>query len=198
MSSKKLNLATITKIGVLSALAGALMFLEFPIFPAYPWLKLDFADVPALIGGFALGPFAAVIIEFIKIVLSFLLKNSGTGGIGELANFAFALALVVPATIIYRFKKNSTRAIIGLIAGTILMVALAPILNYYVLIPIFLAYLPEGFDVGKYILVGAVPLTAIKAVAQSVVVILLYKPLSGIMHKQHLRHRREINDSEDQ
>ena len=189
IKTKKVSITTITKIGVLSALAVALMFLEVPIFPIYPWLKLDIADVPALFGAFALGPVAGIIIEAIKIALSFILKNSGTGGVGELANFTLAIALVLPAALVYKFKKSRKGAIIGLAIGTVLMTGLAPILNYYVLIPIFLQYLPEGFDVGGYIAKGAIPLTAIKAVLQSVVVVLLYKPLSGILHKQSFRSR---------
>lgn len=180
----RMSLASMAKIGALSALAVALMFLEFPIFSVYPWLKMDFADVPALIGAFALGPVAGVAIEFIKIVFSFLLKNSGTGGIGELANLLLGLAVVLPAALIYKRNKCRKNAIIGLAVGSVCMIVLAPILNYYVLIPIYISYLPENFDVGLYIVAGALPLTAIKAVGQSIVVALLYKRLSGLLHKQ--------------
>ncbi|MBT3318734.1 MAG: ECF transporter S component [Clostridia bacterium] len=195
---KGIKIATIAKIGVLSALAVVLMFLEVPIFPVYPWLKLDIADIPALVGGFAMGPIAGIIIEAIKIGLSFVLKNSGTGGVGELANFTLAIALVLPATLIYRFKKSRSGAIIGLAVGTVLMTGLAPILNYYVLIPIFIQYLPEGFDVGGYIAKGAIPLTAIKAVLQSVLVILLYKPLSSILHKKSFKREKTIEPDDNE
>ena len=180
----KMSLATTAKIGALSALAVGLMFLEFPIFSAYSWLKMDFADVPALIGGFAMGPIAGVLIEFIKVFFSFLLKNSGTGGVGELANFLLGVSLVLPAVLIYQRNKRRKNALIGLSVGSVAMTALAPVLNYYILIPLFIGFLGSGFDVGFYLIAGAVPLTAIKAVAQSVVVILLYKRLSGILHKQ--------------
>ncbi len=188
IKNTKMNIGTIAKIGALSALSVALMFAEFPIFGVYPWLKMDFADVPALIGGFALGPVAGVLIEFIKVVFSFLLKNSGTGGVGELANLVLGIALVLPAILIYKRKKSRKRAILGLSISSVTMIILAPILNYFVLIPIYLAYLPEGFNVGLYLVAGAVPLTAIKAVAESIIVILLYKRLSGLLHKQpHMR-----------
>jgi len=180
----RITIAVMAKIGALAAIAVGLMFLEFPIFSAYPWLKMDFADVPALIGGFALGPVAGVLIEFIKIVFSFILKNSGTGGIGELANLTLGVALVLPAALIYMSRKSKKRAVAGLCAGSVLMTVLAPVLNYFVLIPLFIQFLPQGFDVGLYLVAGAIPLTAIKAVAQSILVILLYKRLSGILHKQ--------------
>ena len=55
----------ITRIAILSAVAFALNYIEFPVplFPAF--LQLDFSDIPALIGAFALGPMAGVIIELI-------------------------------------------------------------------------------------------------------------------------------------
>ena len=171
------------KIGVLSALSIVLMYLEFPIFSVYPWLKLDFADVPALLGGFALGPVAGIIIEFIKVFYNFLLKSS-TGGVGELANFCLAVALVLPASLIYKHKKSKKSAVIGLGVGSACMIALAPVLNYFVLIPLFIGFLGPDFDINLYLIAGAIPITAIKAVAESVVVILLYKHLSGILHKQ--------------
>lgn len=181
--STKMNIATMAKIGALAALAVGLMYLEFPIFSVYPWLKMDFADVPALIGGFALGPVAGLIIEVIKNFFNFILKSS-TGGIGELANLALAVALVLPASIIYKCRKSRKNAIIGLGVGSVCMIALAPVLNYFVLIPLFIGFLGPDFDIGLYLVAGALPITAIKAVAESIVVILLYKRLSGILHKQ--------------
>ena len=57
----------LVKVGLLAALSYMLMYLDdifLPltrlIFPEF--LKLDFADVPALIGGFALGPLADTLV----------------------------------------------------------------------------------------------------------------------------------------
>ena len=194
-TNKRFNIATISKIGILSAISIILMFAEIPMFGA-PWLKMDFADVPALIGGFALGPLAGVLIEVIKVAVSFFAKNSGTGGVGEFANLLLGIALVLPACLIYRKNKKKSRAIIGLAVGSVLMVILAPILNYYVLIPLFMGMAPamfEGFDMRLYLIGGAIPVTAIKAVAESLLVVLLYKPLSGILHKQSYIHRSKAD-----
>lgn len=51
------------KISLLSAIAIILMYFDFPIIPAFPWLKIDLSDVPALLGAFGFGPVAGVIIE---------------------------------------------------------------------------------------------------------------------------------------
>jgi len=48
--------AFVVKVGLLSAIAFILMYLDFPIPFLFPgFLKMDFSDVPALVGGFALG-----------------------------------------------------------------------------------------------------------------------------------------------
>ena len=61
---------TMVEIAMLSAIAVVLMLFEFPLpFIAPPFYELDFSEVPVLIGAFALGPWAGVIIEAIKILL---------------------------------------------------------------------------------------------------------------------------------
>ena len=55
------NLKYIVKIGILSAVAAVLMLCELPLWFAPPFYKLDFSEIPILIGSFALGPLAGVI-----------------------------------------------------------------------------------------------------------------------------------------
>ncbi|HBF76360.1 MAG TPA: ECF transporter S component, partial [Clostridiaceae bacterium] len=74
------NLNKLVKISVLSALSFVLMLIEFPL-PIFPeFLKIDLGDIPAIIGGFALGPFAGFLIELIKNLLHLLVTK--TLGIG--------------------------------------------------------------------------------------------------------------------
>ncbi|GAB7170933.1 hypothetical protein TUA1478L_29280 [Lactiplantibacillus plantarum] len=42
-------------IALLGAIAYILMLLEFPILPVAPWMKIDFSDIPILIGLFLFG-----------------------------------------------------------------------------------------------------------------------------------------------
>ena len=56
--------------GMLSAVAFILMFFDFPLPMLIPsFIKMDFSDLPALLGAFALGPVYGVIISFLKNVL---------------------------------------------------------------------------------------------------------------------------------
>ena len=60
---------TITQIAMLGAIAGVLMNLEFPLpFLAPSFYQLDFSEIPVLVGSFAMGPIAGVLIELVKIL----------------------------------------------------------------------------------------------------------------------------------
>ncbi|MEG0936286.1 MAG: ECF transporter S component, partial [Clostridia bacterium] len=74
------NVNKLVKISLLVAMAFVLMLFEFPIPGLPPFLKLDFSDLPALIGGFALGPIAGVMVEGGKVVLNLVFSGSITGG----------------------------------------------------------------------------------------------------------------------
>lgn len=188
----------LVKVGMLSAVAFLLQLLEFPlgIFPAF--LQIDFSDVPALLAGFSLGPAAGVVVELIKNILHLLLKNSGTGGVGELANFLIGSAIVVPAALLYKRKHTRRMAINGLIAGTAVMTIVGVLANLYILIPFYSsafgmpieAIVAMGTEVNSavidlktLVLYGIVPFNLLKGVMVSIVTILIYKRLSPILHK---------------
>ncbi|HAE61692.1 MAG TPA: ECF transporter S component [Eubacteriaceae bacterium] len=187
----------LTRVGVLSTIAFALMYLEFtvPIFPAF--LKFDLSDVPALLGGFALGPLAGVIIELIKNLLFLLIKGTMTGGVGELANFVIGSAWVVPAAMIYRKNKTKKNAVKALAAGAISMIVVAALLNYYVMLPLYAKIMPIEAIIGMgaavnpnivsfetLVLFGITPFNIFKTSIVSLVTALMYKKVSPVLHKQ--------------
>lgn len=77
------NTAKTTKLAVtamLAALSAVLMFFEFPLgFIAPSFYEFDFSEVPVLVGTFSMGPIAGVVIEFVKILVKFLIKGTSTG-----------------------------------------------------------------------------------------------------------------------
>lgn len=183
------------KIALLAVISFLVMFIEFPLpfFP--PFLKIDFSDLPALIGGFAIGPFAGVMIELIKNLLHFVFKTS-TGGVGELANFVIGSALIFPAAVIYHKNKSRKNAVYGLIVGSIAMGIVGGLANYYVLIPFYSKFMPIDVivssaaalnslvtDLKSLIIYGIVPFNIIKALIVSIVTLSIYKKVSVILHK---------------
>ena len=63
-------------IGMFSAVAMILMLFEFPLPFAPAFYELDFSEIPILVGTFAFGPAAGVMMEFIKILLKLFIKQS--------------------------------------------------------------------------------------------------------------------------
>lgn len=49
MNSSK-NLNKMIKVSLLVAISVVLMYFDFPIIPAFPWLQIDLSEVPALMG----------------------------------------------------------------------------------------------------------------------------------------------------
>lgn len=131
---------TLTQIAMLGAVAGVLMNFEFPIpFLAPSFYQLDFSEIPVLIGSFAMGPLAGVVIELVKILVHLVTKGTMTAGVGDVANFILGCAFVIPAGLIYRFHhiKSRKHAVEGMAAGTVLTTAAACLMNAFVLLPAY-------------------------------------------------------------
>ena len=131
---------TLTQIAMLGAVAGVLMNFEFPIpFLAPSFYQLDFSEIPVLIGSFAMGPLAGVVIELVKILVHLVTKGSMTAGVGDVANFIFGCTFAVPAGLIYRYKsvKSRKHAVVGMAVGTVLTAIVACFINAFVLLPAY-------------------------------------------------------------
>jgi riboflavin transporter FmnP len=180
---KQPNTKKIVKISALSAIAFVLYFiLEFPLLPGAPFLKFDFSDVAALVGGFALGPIAGVLIELLKNVLHLLLKANEGSPVGELANFIVGSALILPAALVYRKNKTRKSALLGMAVGTVCLTIVAALFNYFVFIPLYSPTLLDS-GAGTYIMSIIVPFNLIKGVIVSIVTFILYKYISPLLHK---------------
>ena len=197
--NKVLSVRNVVAIAMFAALAAVLMiFFEFPlpvIAPAF--YKVDLSEVPVLIGTFAMGPVAGILIELIKILLKILFKGSGTAYVGELANFVIGCAFLLPAGIIYWRKKTLRRAILGLILGTVFMAAAGALMNAYVLLPLYAGFY-GGMDniiaagtavnasidsVLTFVIIAVTPFNLVKGVIDSVLIMLLYKRVSNLLKR---------------
>lgn len=184
-----------TKVGILSAIALLLMLIETPLFFMPAFLKLDLSEIPALLGAFAMGPLAGVLVELIKNLLH--LAKTQTVGIGELANFLVGAAYAAVAGAIYSRNKTRIGALWGLAIGTLVMTAVAAVLNYFVLIPLYQTALnfpieaiigmgraanPMIVNLQSFVTFAIVPFNLIKGIVVSVVTLLVYKKVSPILH----------------
>lgn len=187
-TNQKMN--KLIKIALLAAIGALLTFIELPIFPVALWLKLDFSEIPVLMGGFAFGPIVGIILEGLKIMLKLALHGTLTAGIGELANFIVGISLVVPASLIYTKFRTKKGAIVGMIVGGIIINVVAILANIYLLLPFYGISL-KGKALLDYILLGLIPLNTIKAISVSIVTFILYKRLSISIFKVDSNFRKD-------
>ena len=138
IAKNKISTATLIKIGLLSAISYIIMRFEIVIPIFVNFLKLDFSDIPALVGAMMLGPLAGIFIELIKNLLHLVIEPK-TGGVGELANFIVGIAYIIPVGIIFKHVKNTKGFMLGAVAGILVMAVTAGVFNYFILIPAYAA-----------------------------------------------------------
>lgn len=197
VTERILTTRKITMIGLFSALAVILHMMDFPVpFLAPGFYQLDFSEIPALVGAFAFGPVAGVMIEFCKILLKLVIKGTSTAFVGDLANFVIGCSLVLPASIMYMFKKTKKRAVAACVAGSLLMTVFGSAFNGVYLLPAFSklfgmpleAIIAAGAEINgnihnitSFVIFAVAPMNIVKSAAASGVTMLIYKPLSPIL-----------------
>ncbi|MGC8954463.1 MAG: ECF transporter S component [Fervidobacterium sp.] len=154
---KRTVTSRIATIGIMSALATGLMFIEFPIFPAVNFLKFDPSDILPLLAAFIFGPIDGVIVLLIKDILFYMLKSGDIVGIAM--NFVAGVSYMLPVVLIYKIRKNRVIEIIGYIVGVITVSGVMTLLNMIV-VPLYwkisfedtLKFLPwiAGFNAIKF------------------------------------------------
>ena len=195
---KKDTTHKLTVAAMLSAVAFILMFIEFPIPMLIPaFIKMDFSDLPALMGAFALGPVYGVVISFMKNLLHIVIKGTSTACVGELSNFILGAIFSAVAGYLYKHHKSRKTAIIGAVAGAVAMGVLSVPSNYFVVYPAYVqfyhmpleailgmyqAILPSADSLIKCLIIFNLPFTLVKGLLDAVLCMLIYKPLSPILH----------------
>ena len=183
MRTKFFSTKTVVSLAMLTAIGYVLSWLEFPIFPAASFLKLDFSMFVTVFGGYMFGIFGAVVIELIKQLLIYLTKTS-TAGVGEIANFLVTISYVAPPCVIYRFRKGKASAVIGLLLGCVCEILVSLLCNRFINFPLFMGSVAEAtfFRLFWYIFA----FNAIKTITVSVLVFVLYKKLSVLLKTHFL------------
>ena len=184
----------LTLVAIFSAISFGLMYLDFAIPMLIPsFVKMDFSELPALIASFALGPSAGVLVCLIKNLFHLIVTT--TSGVGELANFLIGAALVFPAGMIYKYHHNKKFAVIACFAGAIIMGVASYPINLWITYPFYYNFMPKEVILNMYkailpwvnsielsLLVFNLPFTAFKGLAVAIITVLVYKPLSPIIH----------------
>lgn len=184
--------------GMLSAVAFVLMFFDFSLPMVIPaFIKMDFSDLPALLGAFSLGPVYGVIISLLKNILHILIKGTSTAAVGELSNFLLGAIFSFTAGMIY--KKNRTRkgAWLGALIGAVAMAVISVPSNYFITYPayslfyglpmeailqMYQAIIPSVDNIFECLVIFNMPFTFVKGALDVLLCFLIYKPLSPLLH----------------
>ncbi len=185
---------TLTRCGLLAAMAVVLFYIEIPVVAFY---KLDLSTLPAILAGFAMGPLEGVAVILVKDLVHLL--GTSTSGVGELADFLMSCAFVVPASLMYRKAKTRKSAMRAMVAGSALMMVAAVLVNYFILIPAYqvlmnlpleaiigmgAAVLPFISNTVELVIFITAPFNILKGIVLSVVTYLLYKRVSPLLHQK--------------
>lgn len=193
----------IAVIAVLSAISAILYILKFPISAIFPsWLELNFSDIPALIGTFALGPLSGAIIVVIKILLELIFTGTTTMFVGDLADIIMGCAFVVPAGLVYKNHRTFKGALVGLVAGSLCSTAIGILANWLILVPFYLEFFFNGNwapllggmsaifgEVSQenfynfYLWASVLPFNLMRCLIATLVVLPIYKHISRLINR---------------
>lgn len=185
MKRRKTEKMVVTAL--LASFSYLLLFLEIPILPTFGWLKLDFSDIPILIGSFILGPVAGITIAFIRSLLNYMMSGGDVLSlIGNTTGFLASVIFMLPIYYMVKRENNNKNLIIGMIISSSLLTIFMSIANYFVITPLYISLLGMdfGIPIAQMVLYGIVPFNIIKGIAVSVVFFISYKKLVPSIEKK--------------
>ena len=206
MKTTRINTRKIVMTAMFAAIASVLMFLNFnvPFMPSF--IKFDFSELPALLAAYSLGPVSGVLVCLVKNAVN--LPSTITGGVGELSNFLLGCAVVLPAGLIYRWKKTRRAALLGAVIGTLSMATIGIFTNYFVVYPIYMKIMPIETIVRMYqaifpgvdgllscLLIFNFPFTLLKGAVNAAISFLVYKRISPFIKGD--KTKKEKKDGEN-
>lgn len=168
MTVSHLRIQRLVGIACLGALAFILMLFEFPIIPMASYLKIDFSDVPVLIGGYIYGPIGGVLITVIKCLIHGMIRGFSVGElIGIFSDFVSSLAILLPFCMIWRQRSQwslKKQLLVGCGVATVVLTVVMSLLNLWVLTPLYMAVWnwKSTLPVAQLVAVGVLPFNIIK------------------------------------
>lgn len=201
---QRMNLKTFVATAMLAAVAGVLMSLELSVPMMPPFYKLDFSDVPSIIGLFAYGPVSAIAIELIKILIKLITVGTNTAYVGEFANLVGVLLFVLPIWITFKAMKQTRKAAkVSLVVSVPIRVAVSCCINAFVTLPLYAKAMNMNLDsvvqavasvnpaitnLTTFIILATIPFNLIKNSLNAIIGYALYERLSAI----HVLERRFV------
>lgn len=181
---------TMVGVAMLGAISFIVMFFEFPIILAFPFLKIDFSDVIVLLGTFIYGPIGGIGVAVIRSLLHFIMTGASLPSlVGDFAGMMASIFYLLP--FYYLFNRQKSVLSGQVIAGTVSSISMTIVLclaNWLFILPMYIKLLNFnlGMSMTKYIFIGLVPFNLIKGALITVVFAVLYLRILPWL-KQHMK-----------
>ena len=120
MNKKIWNFRNHKNCNFFASISVLLMFIKVPLPFAPTFMEMDIAELPALIGGFAMGPLAGFLIVCIKLLLNIIIMEQKLF-MWRASNLIVSSAFVLTTAFIYKHNKSKKSALLGLVIGSITM-----------------------------------------------------------------------------
>ena len=196
MNTTKSKTKKLVITSMLGAISAILMLFKFPLPFSPSFITMDFSELPVVLGGFILGPIYGITISYIKIFINLIMNGTTTFYVGELANFLYSVAYILPAILIYKKNKTKKNAVLGLIIGTLVATFVAITLNLIIIFPLYAKLMGVSLEdiilmvtsVNPYVknmvslmIFSLLPFNLFKYGLTSLITFVLYKKLSHII-----------------
>lgn len=162
-------------MALMCAIALLLSFVEFPLFPAASFLKLDFSLVPTMVVGFAYGAGPGLVVGLACAVAHAAITGNW---VGCLMSCIVAIAFVLPGSAIYQRMHTLRGGITGLVVSTICLI-IGIIIANLIIDPLFYGMPFEA--VAALVVPAILPFNMIKGVLVSVLTLVVYKSISNLI-----------------
>lgn len=170
------NTKRLTGIAAFSALAyGVSLITNIKV----GFLSFDAKDAIITIASFIYGPLSAVAMSFITAFLEFI-SFGGTGPYGALMDFISTLSFTLTASLIYKYRRNLSGALISLGAASVVYVGVMMVANLLIT-PLYMGVNVEA--VKALIPNMLLPFNIAKALMNSSLVMLVYKPVAKLVRR---------------
>lgn len=180
MKQKSFHTKKLVVLAMLAAIAYLLVLVVR--IPVVLFLSYEPKDVAIAIAGFLFGPLAgagtSLVVSLVEMV-----SISQTGPIGAVMNFLSTVAFVCPAAWLYRKYHTRRGAVMGLLVGSVAMIAVMLLWNWLIT-PLYMGV--ERTAVEGMLLPIFLPFNALKAGLNTAITLLLYKPLVTGLRKTGL------------
>ena len=180
-SSQRIRM--IVTLGMLVAIAYAVMWVCKPIPKVIGILQFDLKDAVIVIGGLIFGPLAAAASAF-AVALIEMVTASVTGPFGLLMNFLSTASFCVTASFVYKYRRTQVGAVVGLTAGVVVM-AVVMVLWNFLITPIYMENVTRE-QIIPMLPTVFLPFNLVKGGLNMAAALLLYKPVVGALRAAKL------------